>query len=98
MANTSDPNWCKDYHGHHRLPGVETTRHFVATVHVVHDGVVLHQHVDFVYYCAAPDRSLDPADDWARFTAAELAADGDRFEPDVAEIGQRAIERVATVS
>ena len=66
----------------------------------VHDGRVAHQHVDFVYYGAASERTIEPADGetpahhWDWFTTAELANDGDRFEPDVAEIGQRAIEVV----
>jgi 8-oxo-dGTP pyrophosphatase MutT (NUDIX family) len=64
------------------------------------DATVGHQHVDLVYYAAADDRSLDPADGeaaadaWEWFDATDLADDG-RFDADVAEIGQRAIETVA---
>ncbi|GAB3679515.1 NUDIX hydrolase [Salinarchaeum chitinilyticum] len=64
------------------------------------DADVSHQHVDLVYYAAAEERAIDPADGeepadaWEWFDADELADDG-RFDEDVAEIGQRAIRTVA---
>jgi len=66
----------------------------------VHDGAVGHQHIDFVFYGRASSRRLDPATDeapaaaWQWFDAGELAAREDRFEPDVMDIGRRAIDRV----
>jgi 8-oxo-dGTP pyrophosphatase MutT (NUDIX family) len=65
------------------------------------DAAVGHQHVDLVYYAAGDGRSIDPAegeapaDAWEWFDASELAED-DRFDDDVAEIGRRAIEAVAS--
>jgi len=84
----------------------ETVRSLPQPQHVqladvnVHDGAVGHQHVDMVYYGRAATRELDPADGeapadaWAWFTAEDLASDGDRFDPDVVEIGRQAIETV----
>ncbi|WP_248516577.1 NUDIX hydrolase [Salinarchaeum laminariae] len=63
------------------------------------DAEVGHQHVDLVYYAAAPDRSIDPADDeepaeaWEWFDVETLASD-DELDADVAEIAQRAIQAV----
>jgi 8-oxo-dGTP pyrophosphatase MutT (NUDIX family) len=65
----------------------------------VHDGTVGHQHVDLVYYACADSRSVDPDDGevdpegWEWFTRGNLTAD-DRLDPDVREIGRRAIEAV----
>lgn len=62
------------------------------------DGVG-HQHVDFIYFGRASDRQLAPAageaepDRWTWFSAGELRTD-DRFDPDVAALGRRAIERI----
>lgn len=59
-----------------------------------------HQHVDLIYYAAAEDRVIDPADGeeptdaWEWFDADALASD-DALDADVAEIGQRAIRTVA---
>jgi len=64
----------------------------------VHDGAVGHQHVDFVYYARAGTRDIDPADGersagvWQWVEADDLRPD--RFDPDVAEIGRRAVETV----
>lgn len=64
----------------------------------VYDGEVGHQHVDFVYYARADRRAIEPAagelsgDAWQWVTAGELASD--RFDPDVTDIGRRAIETV----
>jgi len=69
----------------------------LADVNVCGDHVG-HQHVDFVYYARADRRALDPADGerdvdaWEWVDADDLAAD--RFDPDVAEFGRRAIETV----
>jgi 8-oxo-dGTP pyrophosphatase MutT (NUDIX family) len=65
-----------------------------------YDGHVGHQHIDFVYFGAVESRALEPsdgerpADDWAWFTPEELAANRDRFEADVVELGRAAIEAV----
>jgi 8-oxo-dGTP pyrophosphatase MutT (NUDIX family) len=65
------------------------------------DGRVGHQHVDFVYFGRADSREIAPAGDgeadpadWEWVTAADLRADADRYEPDVVELGCRAIEAV----
>ena len=72
----------------------------LADVNVHAGGEVSHQHVDLVFYAAADSRAVSPrsgevpAGDWEWFTADQLAGDDDRLEPDVAEIGRRAIETV----
>jgi len=64
------------------------------------ESAVGHQHVDLVYYAAADSRTIDPADGeepaeaWEWFDAEALANDGERFDPDVAEIAQLAIATV----
>jgi 8-oxo-dGTP pyrophosphatase MutT (NUDIX family) len=66
----------------------------------VHNGTVGHQHVDMVYYARAETRDLDPADGespasaWTWFTPADLRDHPD-LDPDVVEIGAKAIESVA---
>jgi 8-oxo-dGTP pyrophosphatase MutT (NUDIX family) len=58
-----------------------------------------HQHVDLVYYARAGSRAIDPDDgevpaaDWEWFAPSELRSD-DRLDPDVREIGLRAIDAV----
>jgi 8-oxo-dGTP pyrophosphatase MutT (NUDIX family) len=65
----------------------------------VHDGTVGHQHVDLVYYARADGRVVDPEDGevdaelWEWFALDDLAED-DRLDPDVREIGRRAIEAI----
>ena len=65
----------------------------------VHGDEVGHQHVDLVFYAAADSRDLSPAAGeeaaaaWEWFTAAELR-ERDELDPDVAEIGRRAIAAV----
>jgi ADP-ribose pyrophosphatase YjhB (NUDIX family) len=65
----------------------------------VHGDEVGHQHVDIVYHAEADDRDLSPADGeedaaaWEWFTAAALR-ESDELDPDVAEIGRRAIAAV----
>jgi len=62
-------------------------------------GTVGHQHVDLVYYARASTREIDPGagevppEDWEWFTPDRLDGD-DRLDPDVREIGLRAIETV----
>jgi 8-oxo-dGTP pyrophosphatase MutT (NUDIX family) len=63
------------------------------------DGEVGHQHIDHVFYARAEGREIDPgegeapADAWQWFDHEDLAeAD---LQPDVVEIGRRAIEAVA---
>jgi hypothetical protein len=62
---------------------------------------VSHQHVDFVFYGAVDGRDIGPVGDeeaapeqWEWFTAEELAANADRLESDVVELGREAIETV----
>jgi 8-oxo-dGTP pyrophosphatase MutT (NUDIX family) len=65
----------------------------------IHGDTVGHQHVDFVYYARADTRVVDPDDGevdpegWEWFALGGLA-DDDRLDPDVREIGRRAIEVV----
>jgi len=65
------------------------------------DGEVGHQHIDFVFYGRAESRDIDPApgeappDVWEWFTPPDLRDSRDRLEPDVVEIGQRAIGAVS---
>jgi 8-oxo-dGTP pyrophosphatase MutT (NUDIX family) len=57
-----------------------------------------HQHVDFIYYGRAGSRDItpsageQPAGDWEWFTPAELRGRSGELEPDVVEIGQRAVD------
>jgi 8-oxo-dGTP pyrophosphatase MutT (NUDIX family) len=84
-------------------PTVESlprTQHFLLEDINVCDGEVGHQHVDFVYYGRADSRNVapgageQPAEDWAWFTPADLRERADELEPDVVEIGRRAVETV----
>lgn len=75
--------------------------HFLLEDIDVCDGEVGHQHVDFVFYGRADSRDIDPAGDdeappeeWRWFTPADLREHRDRLEPDVAEVGRRAVETV----
>ncbi len=62
------------------------------------DGEVGHQHIDCVYYGRVDSRDISPtageqpATDWEWFTPADLRDRADDLEPDVVELGQRAIE------
>jgi 8-oxo-dGTP pyrophosphatase MutT (NUDIX family) len=62
-----------------------------------------HQHVDLVYYARVESRAIDPDDgevsaaDWEWFDSSEVRTD-DRLDPDVREIGLRAIETVGDVA
>jgi 8-oxo-dGTP pyrophosphatase MutT (NUDIX family) len=66
----------------------------------VHEGEVGHQHVDFVFYGRVESREISPregeqpAGDWQWFTPADLRDRTPELEPDVVEVGQRAIETV----
>jgi len=70
----------------------------------VADGEVGHQHVDFVYFAAAPHRDLDPApdepgvDEWEWFTATELESGPDNLPDDVVTAARAAIDRISTDS
>jgi 8-oxo-dGTP pyrophosphatase MutT (NUDIX family) len=61
------------------------------------DGEVGHQHVDFVFYGTVDSREIDPgpgeqpAADWEWFTPTQLRDRAEELEPDVVELGQRAI-------
>ncbi|PSP82207.1 NUDIX hydrolase [Halobacteriales archaeon QS_1_68_17] len=82
------------------VTSIPQPQHFLLEDINVCDGAVGHQHVDFVFYGEAPHRRIDPADGeapadaWEWFTPADLAAETDRFEPDVVEIGRQAVEAV----
>ena len=78
-------------------------QHFlVEDINVNENGAVGHQHIDFIFYGDAPSRDIrpgpgeQPADDWTWLTATELDARSDEIPADVVEIGQRAIEAVAS--
>jgi 8-oxo-dGTP pyrophosphatase MutT (NUDIX family) len=64
------------------------------------DGSVGHQHVDFVFYGRVPTRTIDPGDgeqpasDWSWLTTDDLDARAAELEPDVVEMGRRAIDAV----
>ena len=64
------------------------------------DGEVGHQHIDFIFYGEVASRDItptageQPADDWQWFTPGELRERAADLEPDVVEIGQRAIGAV----
>jgi len=77
-------------------------QHFlVEDINVHENGAVGHQHIDFIFYGAAPSQDIQPhpgeqpADDWTWFTPADLRAHDDEIPADVVEIGLRAIEAVA---
>jgi 8-oxo-dGTP pyrophosphatase MutT (NUDIX family) len=67
------------------------------------DGRVSHQHVDFVFFGRVDAREIRPAGDdeadparWEWFTPERLEREADRLEPDVVELGRRAVEAVGT--
>jgi len=73
-------------------------QHFqLADVNVC-EGEVGHQHIDHVFYARGESREIDPqageapAEAWQWFGRADLAAAD--LQPDVAEIGRRAIDAV----
>jgi len=78
-------------------PLPEPRYHLLADVNVF-DEVVGHQHVDMVYFARADTRAIrpadgeQPADDWAWFSPADLAAE--HVDPDVEEIGREVVEVV----
>ncbi|MFB6075123.1 MAG: NUDIX hydrolase [Haloarculaceae archaeon] len=77
-------------------------QHFLLEdINVDSDGNVGHQHVDFIFYGRADDRTVtpepgeQPARDWRWFTAADLEANAAMLPADVVEVGTQAIERVS---
>lgn len=66
----------------------------------VHDGTVGHQHIDFVYFATAPERTLDPQPgeqppaDWAWLDSAALADPPAKLPDDVRETAKTAIDRL----
>jgi 8-oxo-dGTP pyrophosphatase MutT (NUDIX family) len=64
------------------------------------DGELAHQHVDSIYFGRASDRAIDPAPGeapaaaWEWYDRDRLREDRDRLEPDVVELGLRAIDAV----
>ncbi len=84
------------------VESIPQPQHFLLEdINVHENGDVGHQHIDFIFYGAAPDRDIEPgrgeqpAEDWTWFSASELRA-SDEIPADVVEIGQRAIEAVGT--
>ena len=75
-------------------------QHFLLEDLNVHEEGVGHQHIDFIYYGHADTQNIEPAPgetpatEWEWFTQKELRDNQERFESDVVEIGQRAIEAV----
>lgn len=76
-------------------------QHFLLEDIDVCNGGVAHQHVDFVFYGRADSRDIDPEGDheaapeeWHWFTPGDLRDQRDRLEPDVVEVGRRALETV----
>ncbi len=75
-------------------------QHFLLEDIDVYDGGVGHQHVDFVYYGRATSREIAPAsgeadaDAWEWFTADDLRTRAPALEPDVVDVGERALEAV----
>ncbi|MCU4719446.1 NUDIX hydrolase [Halapricum hydrolyticum] len=80
------------------VESIPKPQHFLLEDINVHDGEVGHQHIDFVFYGRVDSREIDPGpgeagpEAWEWFDAADLRAARDRLEPDVIEIGRRAIE------
>jgi len=76
-------------------------QHFLLEDIDVCDGEVGHQHVDFIFYGHVESRDItpetgeQPATDWEWFTPAKLRQRADDLEPDVVEIGQRAIDELS---
>jgi ADP-ribose pyrophosphatase YjhB (NUDIX family) len=66
----------------------------------VADGKVGHQHMDFVYFAAAPQRDLDPAsgepgpEAWKWFTPEELETGPENLPEDVVSAARAAIDRI----
>jgi len=90
----------RDDIGSQTVEALPKPRHFQLADVNVHGGFVGHQHVDLVYYARADSRAIDPADGeqsadaWRWFTPLDLEAT-DALDPDVAEIGRRAVETVS---
>jgi len=82
------------------VESIPQPQHFLLEDIDVHSGDVGHQHIDFVFYGQVDSREIDPDPGeagpkaWEWFDTAALQAARDRLEPDVIEIGQRAIEAV----
>jgi 8-oxo-dGTP pyrophosphatase MutT (NUDIX family) len=82
------------------VQSIPRPQHFLLEDINTNNGEVGHQHIDFVFYGRAKSRDLDPADGeapadaWEWFTPAELRANADHLEPDVVEMGRRAVEAV----
>ncbi len=80
------------------VESIPRPQHFLLEDIDVCGGDVGHQHVDFIYYGRAGSREVSPgpgeqpAADWEWFTPAELRRRAAELEPDVVEIGQRAID------
>ena len=75
-------------------------QHFLLEDINVCNGAVGHQHVDFVYYGSVGSRAIDPADgeagadEWEWLTATQLQQRAESLEPDVVDVGARAIRAV----
>lgn len=78
-------------------------RFLLEDINVHEDGDVGHQHIDFVYYGRADERTVAPvgtdeapAEAWEWFTAEELAARRSELPEDVVDVGIAAIEQVGS--
>jgi len=82
------------------VESIPRAQHFLLEDIDVCDGEVGHQHVDFVFYGTVGSREItpgpgeQPAEDWEWFAQSDLRERADELEPDVVEIGRRAIEAV----
>ncbi|MEF8825615.1 MAG: NUDIX domain-containing protein, partial [Halapricum sp.] len=82
------------------VESIPQPQHFLLEDINVHGDAVGHQHIDFVFYGRVESREIDPGpgeappENWEWFDAEDLRAARDRLEPDVIEVGQRAIETI----
>jgi len=83
------------------VESIPQPQHFLLEdINVDESGEVGHQHIDFIFYGAAPTRDIEPgpgeqpADDWTWFTATGLEERSDDIPADVVEIGRRAIDAI----
>jgi len=85
------------------VESIPQPQHFLLEDIDVHPvGRVSHQHVDFVFYGRAEDRTIDPdgddeagAEEWEWFTPDDLEARAEELPTDVIEAGKRAIRTVS---
>ena len=85
------------------VESIPQPQHFLLEdINVTESGEVGHQHIDFIFYGAAPSRDIQPgpgeqpAADWTWFTPTQLRSHDDEIPADVVEIGRRAVEAVGS--